>query len=271
MGLFMALALVTVVVRPVANMYSGPSRDTDVVSQAIYGANVGVVEEKAGWVKIRTPDDYTGWTPAAWLRRGAPYAASGRVAQVASLFANLYREADVTKHEPVITVPFEARLEVAAEPDGNGRWIEVKLADGRRAWVQRGDVEFDSRPMGLEQMIAFSRRFLGIPYLWGGTSTYGYDCSGFVQMLYRRLGVLLPRDAQPQAQFRGLEPVERLQLKPGDLLYFGPGPDKIRHTGMYLGNGEFINATTHERPMVRVDRLDEPPWTETLVACRRLK
>lgn len=259
------------VLKPVANMYSAPTEDTDVVSQALYGVNVGWLEEKDGFVKVRTPDDYTGWMPAAWLRRGRNYAAEGRVAQVESLFANLYREADVTKHAPVLVAPFETRLEVVAEPDDNPRWIQVRLVDDRLAWVQRGDVVFDPQPLSIEAAIELSKRFLGLPYLWGGTSSFGFDCSGFVQMLCRRRGVIIPRDAKPQAYWEGMSPVEKDEIKPGDLLYFGRSLERISHTGMYLGDGLFINATTYERPMVRIDNLNEEHWTQLYVCARRLK
>ncbi|HTX35527.1 MAG TPA: SH3 domain-containing protein, partial [Bryobacteraceae bacterium] len=114
-ALFAAALPNAVVLQPVANMYSKPSEDADVVSQAIYGANVALLEQQAGWAHIRTADDYTGWTPLATLRPGPAYAAKGRVAEVQSLFAHLYREASVTRHAPLLTVPFETRLEVVAE------------------------------------------------------------------------------------------------------------------------------------------------------------
>ncbi|HWQ55634.1 MAG TPA: NlpC/P60 family protein [Bryobacteraceae bacterium] len=276
MSTLLAMVLVAaagnaVIVKPVANMYSRAAEDADVVSQAIYGANVAIVEQQAGWARIRTADDYTGWVPEGSIRTGAPYGGSGRVAEVRSMFAHIYREPDVTKHQPLITVPFEARLEVAAEPPGNQRWIEVKLPDGRSGWVQRGDVEFDSRPVSIPQSIELARRFLGLPYTWGGTSSYGYDCSGFTQMLLRRRGVLMPRDAGPQAKWDGLVPVERDQLQPGDLLYFGSNGGRITHTGMYIGEGKFIHATTHERPVVQISELADPHWTALLVASRRAK
>src|SRR5947209_6761282 len=94
-----------IVLQPVANMYSKATDDSDVVSQAIYGTNVGVIEQKDGWAHIRTPDEYTGWTPLAALRTGASYATEGTVAEVTSLFAHVYREQDVTKHAPLLTVP----------------------------------------------------------------------------------------------------------------------------------------------------------------------
>ena len=218
--MWLALALSTqllrpaVVLDPVATMYSKPDALADVVSQAIYGTQVRILEEQEGWAKVETPDEYMGWMPLAavrGLRDGeAGYATSGRVARVESLFANLYREPDVTLHEPLLTVPFETRLEVNAEPaDDGARWIRVSLVDGELAWIARGDVIFDPPHLTPADLPALSKRFLGLPYLWGGTSTYGYDCSGLVQMLYRRLGVLLPRDAQPQAAFKGFAAVER--------------------------------------------------------------
>ena len=120
-------------------------------------------------------------------------------------------------------------------------------------------------------MLAFSRRFLGLPYTWGGTSSFGYDCSGFMQMLYRKRGVVIPRDAQPQAHWSGLTPVPRSTLQKGDLLYFGSGEQKITHTGMYIGGGEFISSTIHQRPVVQISRLDEGYWTRLFVCARRLK
>ena len=260
-----------VVLLPVANMYSKPSEDADVVSQAIYGSNVGVVERQEGWARIRTADDYTGWTPLRALLPGKAYAASGRVAEVASLFAHIYREASVTAHAPLLTVPFESRLEVVAEPPDQARWLQVWLPDDRSGWVQAGDIAFDARPMSIPEMLDFSKRFLGLPYTWGGTSSFGYDCSGFAQMLVRRRGVVMPRDAQPQADWSGAAPVERKDLKPGDLLYFGGSAKKITHTGVYLGDGKFIDATTWQTPMVRIDDLTDAHWSRLLVAMRRVK
>ncbi len=266
---FAAVLPNAVVLQPVANMYSKPTEDADVVSQAIYGTNVAILEQKDGWANIRTPDEYTGWAPLTALKAAGPYAASGKVAQVQSLFAHLYREQSVTKHAPLLTVPFETKLEVTAKPQE--RWLEVRLADGRTAFVQSGDVALNASMLTTSDMLALSKKFLGLPYTWGGTSSFGYDCSGFTQMLERRRGVNMPRDAQPQADWSGVEPVERKNLEPGDLLYFGSSPKHITHTGMYLGEGKFINATTYMTPMVRIDDLNEEHWTRLLVAMRRVK
>jgi SH3-like domain-containing protein len=271
LALFAATLPNAVVLRPVVNMYSHPTEDADVVSQAIYGSNVLLLEQKDGWAHIRTGDDYTGWTPMPALRAGEPYGVRGRVAEVQSLFTHVYREASVTRHAPVVTVPFETRFEVIAEPSDVPKWIQVRLPDDRSGWVQSGDVSFDAKPLNIPQTIALSKRFLGLPYTWGGTSSYGYDCSGFMQMLCRRRGLHMPRDAQPQAEWSGVTAVKREDLQPGDLLYFGSSEKHITHTGMYIGDGKFINATTFETPMVRIDNLEDPHWTRLLVAMRRVK
>jgi hypothetical protein len=259
-----------VVLRPVANMYSKPTEDADVVSQAIYGSNVTLLEQREGWAHIRTADDYTGWTPLSLLRSGPAYASTDGAAQVVSLFAHVYREASVTTHAPLLTVPFETRLEAVSKPSPEDRWLQVRLPDDRAGWIQTGDVAFHMKMLSIPEMLALARRFLGVPYTWGGTSSFGYDCSGFAQMLERRRGVLMPRDAQPQAEWTGLAPVKREDLQPGDLLYFGSSDKRITHTGVYLGDGKFIDATTFETPMVRIDDLADPHWSRILVAMRRV-
>lgn len=265
-----------VVLTPVANLYSKASVDADVVSQARYGMTVEVLKQQEGWARVKTPgDDYEGWVESAGLRQlkeGEGYAASGRVATVEAMFAHIYREGSVTKHRPVVTVPFETRLEILGEPEGESRrWVQVRLPDDRMGYVQRGDLVFDRPARGVPELIELSKRFLGLPYTWGGTSSFGYDCSGFTQMLVRNGGVAMPRDAKPQAHWDRMQAVERAALRPGDLLYFGPSMEKINHTGFYIGNGQFIHATTNTHPVVQVSVLDDQPWTKSLVACRRWK
>jgi len=263
-----------VVVVSVANMYSSPNEDADVVSQAILGSNVSVLDLQRDWAKVRTSDLYTGWMPLteSIQQNGGTYAAKGRVVQVQSLFANLYRETDITQHKPVITAPFESRLEVMKEGTGDDAgWLQVALPDSRSAWIQSSDVNPDPRPLTIEESITLAKRFLGLPYLWGGRSSYGYDCSGFTQMLVRSRGINMPRDADLQAAWDGMQVIERKDLRAGDLLFFGAGPDKITHTAMYIGNGEIIHATTNGHPVIQISRLDDQPWTRILVACRRVK
>jgi gamma-D-glutamyl-L-lysine dipeptidyl-peptidase len=262
-----------VVIVPVVNMYSAASEDTDVVSQAIYGSNVVQLEEQSGWAKVRTPDQYSGWVRLVETRpEDQPYGATGKIVQINSLTANLYREPDVTAHRPLLTVPFETRLEIIAEGTGdNSRWLQVRLPNEESAWIQVGDVNLQPHPLTIPESIALGQRFLGVTYTWGGRSSLGYDCSGFTQMLVRSRGINMPRDADLQAAWEGVAPIDRKHLRPGDLLFFGGSPSQITHTGMFIGHGKFIHDTTNGHPGVQISRLQDQPWTKLLVACRRIK
>ena len=263
-----------VVARPVIDMHRHPTSDSDVVSQAIYGTGVTKLASQNGWYNIRTADNYTGWVSANAVIdiHNTTYTPDAKTVQVAELSANVYRDPDVTKHAPILRLPWEARLELAPDQTNKtGRWIHVRLVDGQTAWVQRGDITTDSAPLTIPQDIDLARRFLGITYTWGGVSSFGFDCSGFTQMLERQRGIEMPRDAGLQADWSGVVPVKRADLQPGDLLFFGSSPSKITHTGMYIGNGKFIHDTTHDHPGVQISVLDDQPWTKLLVAARRIK
>jgi gamma-D-glutamyl-L-lysine dipeptidyl-peptidase len=259
--------------RPVINMYSSPSLDSEVVSQALYGTGVLSMEKKGEWIHIRTADEYTGWVAAADVTAGhGNYALGENAVRITELSANLYREPSVSDHAPVLNLPWEARLEVLpGKVDDSGRWLQVRLVNGQTAYVEQGNVSAKSPRLSIDQTIELARKFLGITYTWGGISSYGYDCSGFTQMLVRQRGIIMPRDANIQAKWSGVAPVERKDLKPGDLLFFGASPDHITHTGMYLGGGEFIHDTTHVHPAVQISKLNDMPWTKLLVAARRVK
>ncbi|RPI49047.1 MAG: NlpC/P60 family protein, partial [Chloroflexi bacterium] len=139
-------------------------------------------------------------------------------------------------------------------------------------WIQKGDVSIKPagtpRPRGSQQdLVDLAKRFLGLPYLWGGNTALGIDCSGLVQLVYHLNGVELLRDADIQYTQPGLEPVAREDLQTGDLIFFGQS--SITHVGLYIGNGQFIHATTHLHPVVQISSLDEPHWTELFQGARR--
>lgn len=265
-----------VVVRPVVNLHSAPREDADVVTQALLSERVVEKARQGGWLQVVCEDDYPGWIPATALRLldpGERYpAAPGRTVAVDALAAHLYQEPDVTRHAPVLTAPFGVRLERVQGGRDTERWIEVRLPDRRTAWVQAGDLRSDLAPLDLEASLALAHRFLGVTYTWGGSSSFGFDCSGFTQTVVRSRGPLLPRDAHLQAAWSGVAPVaDRASLQRGDLLFFGKDPAHITHVGLYLGKDQFIHDTPRGRPGVQVSSLQEPAWSRILVAMRRVK
>jgi gamma-D-glutamyl-L-lysine dipeptidyl-peptidase len=195
------------------------------------------------------------------------------VAEVTSLMANLYRDADVTTARPKAQAPLGTRLEVVKPAeDPQKRWVTVRLPSGENAFVQSGDVRLGEaggpRSRGSEaDLVATARRFSGVPYLWGGMSVQGIDCSGLTSRVYAVNGIELPRDADMQFDDPRARPVERADLRPGDLVFFGQ--KKITHVGIYAGDGRFINATTHARPDVHEESLDDPYWTALYRGARR--
>jgi hypothetical protein len=267
-----------VVLRPVINFHSGPREDADVVSQALLGARLLELERKDAWVRVKGDDDYPGWAQLTLLRQLAPteqYPASlepTKGVEVDALGANVYLEPDVTKHAPLLMAPFGAWLERVNGGKDTARWLEVRLPDRRLGWVQWGDLRADPKPIGVEASLALARRFLGITYTWGGSSTLGFDCSGFTQAVIRRRGKIMPRDANIQAEWSGLAPVaSRGDLLPGDLLFFGRDAAHITHTGIFLGAGTFIHDTPKDHPGVQVSGLADPSWSKLLLVMRRLK
>lgn len=261
-----------VIINNVENMHSRSNDGSDVVSQALLGTNVKVLKKERNadgedWYQVETPDTYKGWVIGSalrFLRVGeAPYASGGRVFVVTSLFANIYRESDVTKRKPVKTAPISSVLAVREEK--NERWCEVVLPCGTPAFIQKGDGELRQAPfawprMSAEEMVRLSMKFIGLPYLWGGTSPFGLDCSGFIQLIYKMSGVQILRDADIQFEGSGLREVETGREAAGDLVFFGRSRDKISHVGMMVNGREFINATTHLKPVVQVSSLDDPYW-----------
>ncbi len=276
-------AQTAVVLNTAENMFSASNDNTDVVSQALLGMNVKVLKAErnaAGedWSYIETPDTYKGWAISSSLRILKPeekaYASTGKVFVVMALFANTYRETDVTKHKPVQLAPISSVLEIVSQK--NDRWFEVLLPSGTKAWVQAGDGEVHDAPWAwprksTEEMVALSKRLLGVPYLWGGNSPRGLDCSGFVQLIYKMGGIPILRDADIQMEKSGLVEVPKGSEQAGDLVFFGSAINRIGHVGMMIDAEHFINATTYKTPCVRIDLLKEERWQKIYQAARRPK
>jgi cell wall-associated NlpC family hydrolase len=268
------------VINSVENMHSRSTSSSDVVSQAILGTNVKLLKKERNsdgedWCQVETPDTYKGWIISSaleFLKPGAkPYVSSGNIFVVTALLANTYREPDVTKHKPVKVAPISAILEVVEERDA--RWLQVNLPCGTKVWIQHGDGEVREAPMvwprtSPKDMVALSKRFIGLPYCWGGTSPLGLDCSGFVQLVYKMGGRPILRDADIQFEGSGLVEVAAGEEMAGDLVFFGKN---IGHVGMMIDAEYFIDATTHEKPVVRIDRLKDAYWQKIYQGARRPK
>ena len=106
----------------------------------------------------------------------------------------------------------------------------------------------DPKPLTIPESIELAKRFLGIPYLWGGRSSFGFDCSGFTQMLLRARGVNMPRDADQQAAWTGVAASRAQRSSAGRPAVLRFRTENITHTGMYIGDGQFIHAPTNGHP-----------------------
>ena len=130
--------------------------------------------------------------------------------------------------------------------------------------MQRGDVkpvdpQSPPRRGTPEDLVATARRFLGVPYLWGGMTVHGIDCSGFVSQVYHANGVVLPRDADLQFEDPTAAAVERSALQPGDLVFFGKDAKHISHVGMSVGGRALHQRDDLRDADVREDDARRPP------------
>lgn len=262
---------------PVAIMREEADPHAKIASSAFLSEPVFIISEKDGWIKIETVVD----TAQGWVQKIVRVEGKKRktvclktsdlladptstIARVNRLAAHVYSEKD-TIYGPVMTLPFECKL-VVLNPgeDPSSRWLEVALPDGTQVFIQRGDISEHASLLTMEEMCEYSKRFLSLPYTWGGRTSFGYDCSGYVQMLYRQMGIYLPRNSNRQMHWGGFSPITIEQLKPGDLVFFGLSEDKIRHVGMYVGNNEFIHAGIGaNKPYIRIARLTDPEYNGT--------
>jgi cell wall-associated NlpC family hydrolase len=112
-------------------------------------------------------------------------------------------------------------------------------------------------------VVGVAMQYLGTPYVWGGSSPGGFDCSGFVMYVYSQVGVSLPHNAA--AQFGSGVPVSRDQLQPGDMVFF----DGLGHVGLYIGGGQFVHAP-HTGDVVKVSSLSDSWYASTYVGARRI-
>lgn len=245
---------------PVVNLYRQADSSVEVVSQALYGWEILILEQLGEFARIQTQDHYAGWIESCGMSpSNSTLKGKIKKAKIIHNAAPIYASPHVNRSKPLCLLPFEVELDLLSEPEEEeGRWMQVELYEGGSGWIQRAQVCVDSKFLTLNQMLDLTGQFLGLPYIWGGTSSFGYDCSGFVQMLWRQMGIFLPRDANQQINDPLCYEVAWSDLRPGDLLFYGSSADCIRHVAIYLGNKMLVHASVKPVPIVQRSSLDEP-------------
>lgn len=242
-------------------MREKPSRESRVVSEALYGEQVVLMDQCAHWQLIQTPDGYQGWIdqPEALLIRNTLYVSNFKTGRKA---AHVYAVKD-TEWGAIKTLPFASPIQVLGQEDE--RWFKMCLLDGQECYVQRGDVLPPFSLKHKQELIPFAKQFLDLPYTWGGRSSFGFDCSGFVQMLYEHINIQLPRDSCLQVKDSRFRDVPFEKLEAGDLIFFGKSALQIGHVGMAINPSEFIHTSPLEQmPYLRVSSLKAAPWNGDL-------
>jgi cell wall-associated NlpC family hydrolase len=232
--------------RPVEDLRRKPSILAERISQARLSEAARVIESSSDWSFIRLEyDGYLGWVHTAALRACSESDVKNYRAALNAIVSASLAEAWDEENALVQKIPFAAEVKVA-----EARSVDslIQLPDGRRWKVRTADLTpFDKRPTptakGISQTLDLIRRFMGVPYLWGGRTPYGYDCSGLAGTFYAFMDVTLPRDADQQ--YRAGEVIEKPEA--GDLVFFGDadedGDVHISHVGISLGGDEFIHST----------------------------
>ena len=242
-----------VVTAAVAPMLAGPRIQCTQVSQAVLGSRLIVFRRDGRWLQCRGGDGYIGWVHAGYVAlmdeqraRAWELGASGEV--WLSLGAEvLHDDGDV-----MVRLPWGAR--VVREGDGL-----VRLPDGRTGTARGEMVPLGARGLGfptdVRAVCETARRWLGVPYLWGGLTMGGVDCSGFVQALYRVHGCVIPRDSDQQSRFGELVEcgTDFRELLPGDLLFFAETPGRCSHVAMSTGGSRIIHSSLGNGGVARND------------------
>ena len=245
----------------VCNLRATPDYDAEMVSQALLGTPVHILEitPKNNWPQVQTPDSYTGWVhkDAITLLSKEEYSAWNAAEKivVTALFSTVHTQPSV--HSGTVSDAVAGdRLKYSGLT--RGFW-KVSFPDGRVGYISKKDAERESSwrkklRTDADSIISSALKMNGFPYLWAGMSPKGMDCSGFVRTVLFLHDIIIPRDASQQAP-KGERIMGTEDLIPGDLLFFGrkdTAAPRVSHVGIYIGEGRFI----HSLGLVKIASLD---------------
>jgi cell wall-associated NlpC family hydrolase len=244
----------------VANLRSNARNAAELSTQALLGMPIKVWDKDRGWYQVQTPDQYIAWTDSGALQLMTKtdfeqWQSAEKVIYIRP-FGFVFSNPD-KRSQTVSDIVAGNTLVLVSE---QRQYFQVRYPDGRTGFIPKREAQrFDrwqaaAKPTE-DALVSTAKSLMGIPYLWGGTSVKGMDCSGFTKTVYMLNGQLLPRDASQQVNVGELinTPEKNFaQLKPGDLLFFGEPAtadksERVVHVGMWIGNNEFIHASGHIR------------------------
>jgi hypothetical protein len=238
----------------VGNVRTTPRHPGAMATQAMMGMVAKLLKKQGEWYYIQLPDRYMGWLESNAMKitdeQGVEsWKSSPKV--IVTTYFTMVRERPDPNAQPVRDAVAGALMK---QVGAKGSWIFVELPDGATGYIEKSNVEDfkrwkETRKLTAENIEKTARTLIGVPYLWGGTSPKGMDCSGFTKTVYRLNGLELSRDTDQQADGGDdVTPGEEFQnLKKGDLVFFGrkataERPEHISHVGIYLANREFIHT-----------------------------
>ena len=246
MGYIIFLIKIVIVTHGIATLSTIPIRKSDshrseMVSQLLFGETYEIISKKDNWLNIKCSlDGYEGWIDA-----GQHYPLSEKdfkAIQLNNIGIAIDLFYSATSSDKSVTLVTGSSL-----PQFDG--INFKI--GKEKFIYNGQAVMADQIRTLNMLEKVALRFLNSPYLWGGRSPLGIDCSGLAQILYKCIGIALPRDAYQQAEIgRTVNFAEEATL--GDLAFFNNEEGKITHVGMILKDKKIIHASA----MVRIDTFD---------------
>lgn len=245
----------------VANIRTMPKESAELATQALLGSSLKVLDKERNWYMVQTADNYIGWVDGGTIKRKIKIEIDAYQSQAKLMFTKPFGFAYSEADENAQTVSDITWGDLFVVKDTLADFYEIAYPDARKGFIpKREAISYQEwkkiTTPSSEALTKTAFRMIGLPYLWGGTSWKGVDCSGYMRMVYQTNGILLPRDASQQA-FVG-EDVAFENLRVGDLLFFGEKattekPERVVHVGMWLGNNEFI----HSSGMVRISSFDK--------------